>query len=130
MRSMTVVFVALIGLALPAVASAQETGLKIGYIYSEEIIKAAPGYTEANDAFNRTATAWRPRSYAAPSSRSPRSARYAENARAYDAVRSGAPFEPPSITCGSHTCGHGRPMPVVVVNGLIEPIGRERHHAN
>src|SRR5688572_21623180 len=60
MRSMTVVFVALvIGLALPAVASAQETSLKIGYIDSEEIIKAAPGYTEANDAFNRTATAWR-----------------------------------------------------------------------
>ena len=39
MRSMTVVFVALvIGLALPAVASAQETNLKIGYIDSEEII--------------------------------------------------------------------------------------------
>ena len=47
-------------LAVPAVAGAQgQTDLKIGYIDSEEIIQAAPGYAEANDAFNRTATAWR-----------------------------------------------------------------------
>jgi outer membrane protein len=47
-------------LAVPAVAGAQgQTDLKIGYIDSEEVIQAAPGYAEANDAFNRTATAWR-----------------------------------------------------------------------
>jgi outer membrane protein len=61
MRNMTVVLLTLIGgLLAPAAAGAQGvTDLKIGYIDSEEIIKAAPGYTEANDAFNRTATAWR-----------------------------------------------------------------------
>jgi len=61
MRSRYVFLVALIaGLAAPAALLAQgETSLKIGYIDSEEIIKAAPGYTEANEAFNRTATAWR-----------------------------------------------------------------------
>ena len=46
--------------AAPAGAAAQgQTDLKIGYIDSEVVIQAAPGYTEANDAFNRTATAWR-----------------------------------------------------------------------
>lgn len=61
MRSRKFFLVALIGsLLAPATVSAQaQTDLKIGYIDSEEIIKAAPGYTEANDAFNRTATAWR-----------------------------------------------------------------------
>ncbi|HET6617331.1 MAG TPA: OmpH family outer membrane protein [Gemmatimonadota bacterium] len=49
-----------LGLVVPAAGNAQgQTSLKIGYIDSEEIIKAAPGYTEANDAFNRTAGAWR-----------------------------------------------------------------------
>ena len=47
-----------LGLAVPSAANAQgQTSLKIGYMDSEEIIKAAPGYTEANDAFNRTAGA-------------------------------------------------------------------------
>ena len=46
----------------------------------------------------RAATAWRPRSYAAPSSRSLPSVRYAAKALAYSAARSGAPFEPPSDT--------------------------------
>ena len=61
MRNNTVALLALIGgLLAPAAAGAQGvTDLKIGYIDSEEIIQAAPGYTEANDAFNRTATAWR-----------------------------------------------------------------------
>lgn len=61
MRSTSLFAVVLIAcLALPAAVRAQgQSGLKIGYIDSEEVIKAAPGYTEANDAFNRTATAWR-----------------------------------------------------------------------
>jgi outer membrane protein len=61
MRNRKLFLLALIGgLLAPAAAGAQgQTDLKIGYIDSEEIIKAAPGYTEANDAFNRTATAWR-----------------------------------------------------------------------
>ena len=61
MRSAYSLVVALIAfLAAPAMAQAQgQTDLKIGYIDSEEVIKAAPGYTEANEAFNRTATAWR-----------------------------------------------------------------------
>lgn len=61
MRNMTVVLLTLVGgwLAPAAVGAQGVTDLKIGYIDSEEIIKAAPGYTEANDAFNRTATAWR-----------------------------------------------------------------------
>jgi len=61
MRSGHVLVIALVAwLAVPAAGRAQgQTDLKIGYIDSEEIIKAAPGYTEANEAFNRTATAWR-----------------------------------------------------------------------
>lgn len=38
---------------------AQETALKIAYIDSQEIIQQAPGYTEANAEFNRTAGVWR-----------------------------------------------------------------------
>lgn len=45
--------------AVPAVAAAQETSLKLGYVDSEAIIRQAPGYTEASEAFNRTATSWR-----------------------------------------------------------------------
>jgi outer membrane protein len=61
MRSNTALLIAfIVGLVVPAAAMAQgQTDLKIGYIDSEEIIKAAPGYTEANDAFNRMAGAWR-----------------------------------------------------------------------
>ncbi|HUF89004.1 MAG TPA: OmpH family outer membrane protein [Gemmatimonadota bacterium] len=61
MRSGYVLAVALVAwLVAPAAGLAQgQTDLKIGYIDSEEVIKAAPGYTEANEAFNRTATAWR-----------------------------------------------------------------------
>lgn len=61
MRSAYALVVALVAfMAMPVVALAQgQTDLKIGYIDSEEVIKAAPGYTEANEAFNRTATAWR-----------------------------------------------------------------------
>lgn len=61
MRSGYVLAVALVAwLVAPATGLAQgQTDLKIGYIDSEEVIKAAPGYTEANEAFNRTATAWR-----------------------------------------------------------------------
>ncbi len=60
MKSTRVGLIALmVGLVVPSAAKAQgQTTLKIGYIDSEEIIQAAPGYTEANEAFNRTATAW------------------------------------------------------------------------
>lgn len=46
-------------LAAAPAARAQQTALKIGYVDSEAIIRQAPGYTEASDAFNRTATGWR-----------------------------------------------------------------------
>ncbi|HET9581262.1 MAG TPA: OmpH family outer membrane protein [Gemmatimonadota bacterium] len=46
-------------LLAPAVAGAQQVELKIGYVDSEAIIQQAPGYTEANEEFNRTAQAWR-----------------------------------------------------------------------
>jgi outer membrane protein len=46
-------------LLAPAAAGAQQADLKIGYVDSEAIIQKAPGYTEANEEFNRTAQAWR-----------------------------------------------------------------------
>lgn len=46
-------------LAVPAAASAQESSLKIAYVDSEEIIRQAPGYAEASEAFNQTAAGWR-----------------------------------------------------------------------
>ena len=46
-------------LMAPAVAGAQQADLKNGYVDSEAIIQKAPGYTEANEEFNRTAQAWR-----------------------------------------------------------------------
>jgi outer membrane protein len=46
-------------LLAPAAAVAQQADLKIGYVDSEAIIQQAPGYTEANQEFNRTAQAWR-----------------------------------------------------------------------
>ena len=45
--------------AVPAVASAQQSTLKIAYVDSEQVIRQAPGYTEASEAFNRTASGWR-----------------------------------------------------------------------
>ena len=42
----------------PLGVAAQETSLKIGYIDSEQIIQQAPGYSEANAEFNRTASGW------------------------------------------------------------------------
>jgi outer membrane protein len=58
--SRTLLSALILCLAVPVGASAQgQTDLKIGYVDSEEIIQAAPGYAEANEAFNRTATAWR-----------------------------------------------------------------------
>lgn len=44
--------------ALPVVVAAQDTSLKIAYVDSEQIIKQAPGYAEANAEFNRTAGVW------------------------------------------------------------------------
>lgn len=44
--------------ALPVAGAAQNTSLKIAYIDSEEIIKQAPGYTEANATFTATAGGW------------------------------------------------------------------------
>lgn len=44
-------------IALPAMLSAQD--LKIAFVDSDEIIKQAPGYQEASDAFTRTTEVWR-----------------------------------------------------------------------
>ena len=44
--------------AVPAVAAAQQS-LKIAYVDSEEIIRQAPGYTQASETFNTTAAGWR-----------------------------------------------------------------------
>lgn len=44
-------------LAVPAAIAAQD--LKIAYVDSEQIIRQAPGYQEASDAFNNTTTVWR-----------------------------------------------------------------------
>ena len=46
-------------LFVPAAAAAQQGQLKIAYVDSEAIIKQAPGYSEANEEFNRVASAWR-----------------------------------------------------------------------
>ncbi|MBW3660290.1 MAG: OmpH family outer membrane protein [Gemmatimonadetes bacterium] len=46
-------------LALPSVASAQNADLRVAYVDSEAIIRQAPGYQEASQAFNQTATGWR-----------------------------------------------------------------------
>lgn len=43
---------------LPLAATAQESSLKIAYIDSEEIIKQAPGYDEANAEFTRITNQW------------------------------------------------------------------------
>ncbi len=45
--------------AVPTIARAQGSAPKIVYIDSDAVIKQAPGYSEANDAFNNTAGAWR-----------------------------------------------------------------------
>lgn len=47
-----------LGIAMPGLAAAQSE-IRIGFIDSEAIIREAPGYQEANDAFNRTAESWR-----------------------------------------------------------------------
>lgn len=49
---------ALLALFAPAAVSGQ-TALKIAFVDSEALIKQAPGYAEANEAFNRTASSWR-----------------------------------------------------------------------
>ena len=46
-------------LLAPSVGAAQQADLKIAYVDSEAIIKQAPGYTEANEQFNQTASLWR-----------------------------------------------------------------------
>lgn len=46
-------------LALPALGSAQSSDLKVAYVDSEVIIRQAPGYQEASQAFNQTAAGWR-----------------------------------------------------------------------
>lgn len=46
-------------LAVPALATAQDATLKVAYVDSEEIIRQAPGYQEASEAFNQTAAGWR-----------------------------------------------------------------------
>ena len=58
-RRTTVAAAAGLLLLAPVVAGAQQADLKIGYVDSEAIIQKAPGYTEANEEFNRTAQAWR-----------------------------------------------------------------------
>ncbi|MDX1660546.1 MAG: OmpH family outer membrane protein [Gemmatimonadota bacterium] len=45
--------------ALPALASGQSADLKVAYVDSEAIIRQAPGYQEASQAFNETAAGWR-----------------------------------------------------------------------
>lgn len=45
--------------ALPALASAQDATLKVAYVDSEAVIRQAPGYQEASEAFNQTAAGWR-----------------------------------------------------------------------
>ncbi|HUP02025.1 MAG TPA: OmpH family outer membrane protein [Gemmatimonadota bacterium] len=53
------VFGALLLLAVaPVGTAAQDAPLRIAYIDSEEIVKQAPGYSEANAEFNRTASGW------------------------------------------------------------------------
>ncbi|MCK5438465.1 MAG: OmpH family outer membrane protein, partial [Gemmatimonadetes bacterium] len=54
-----IVLAALLLTALPGVALAQGGELKIAYVDSDAVIKQAPGYTEANEEFNRTANEWR-----------------------------------------------------------------------
>lgn len=52
--------VALGALALPRAATAQTPAdLKVAYVDSEAIIRQAPGYEQASQAFNQTATGWR-----------------------------------------------------------------------
>lgn len=54
--------IAVLGLVavVPTVAVAQGTStLKIAYVDSEAIVRQAPGYTEASEAFNQTASGWR-----------------------------------------------------------------------
>lgn len=46
-------------LAVPTLATAQDATLKVAYVDSEEIIRQAPGYQEASEAFNQTAAGWR-----------------------------------------------------------------------
>lgn len=46
-------------LALPALASGQSANLKVAYVDSEAIIRQAPGYQAASEAFNQTAAGWR-----------------------------------------------------------------------
>lgn len=50
---------ALLVFAAPTLSIAQTTDLKLGYVDSEAVIKQAPGYAEANDEFNQTASVWR-----------------------------------------------------------------------
>lgn len=45
-------------LSAPAVGAAQ-SDLKVAYVDTQEIIQQAPGYEEANQAFNQTAASWR-----------------------------------------------------------------------
>jgi outer membrane protein len=54
-----IVLAALLLAFLPGVALAQGGELKIAYVDSDAVIKQAPGYTEANEEFNRTANEWR-----------------------------------------------------------------------
>jgi len=55
-RAMTTMGALLLLAASPAVA---QEAPKIAYVDSERLIREAPGYTEANEAFNQTASVWR-----------------------------------------------------------------------
>jgi len=55
-RAMTTMGALLLLAAGPALA---QEGPKIAYVDSERLIREAPGYTEANEAFNQTASVWR-----------------------------------------------------------------------
>lgn len=61
MRTLKIALAALALVTLaPLAARAQSAnGLKIAYVDSEAIIRKAPGYDEASDAFNKTASSWR-----------------------------------------------------------------------
>ena len=60
MRAIVFTFIALaVVVVLPAVAHAQAaSGLKIAYVDSEELVRQAPGYEEAKQAFDRATQAW------------------------------------------------------------------------
>lgn len=61
MRTAVMIFAALaLAAVVPVTAQGQgTTTLKIGYVDSEELVRAAPGYDEARQAFEQATLAWR-----------------------------------------------------------------------